>query len=85
MGHKKRVYFRMEAPGADDVRVLGNFNDWSGRPLKKQKDGVWKTWTMLEPGVYEYRYQVDGDWAKPTEAEVVENPFGGQNCVERVF
>jgi 1,4-alpha-glucan branching enzyme len=84
MEKKKRVYFTREAPGADDVRVLGNFNDWSGRPLKKQKDGVWKTWTMLEPGTYEYRYLVDGDWTNAPEAEEVENPFGGKNCVERV-
>lgn len=84
MAGKKRVYFTLEAPGADDVRVLGSFNDWSERPLKKQKDGVWKTWTNLEPGVYEYRYIVDGEWTNPPGAEVVENPFGTVNSVERV-
>jgi|Marorgknorr_s2lv_3_1036020.scaffolds.fasta_scaffold220656_1 1,4-alpha-glucan branching enzyme len=84
MANKKRVYFTVEAPGADSVRVLGSFNDWSGRALKEQKDGVWKTWTTLEPGVYEYRFQVDGSWTNPPEAEVVANPFGTLNCVERV-
>ena len=39
---------------------------------------------MLEPGTYEYRYLVDGDWTNAPEAEEVENPFGGKNCVERV-
>ncbi len=84
MAKKKRVYFTLEAPGADDVRVLGNFNDWRGRPLKRQKDGVWKTWTNLEPGVYEYRYLVDGNCTNEPDAEVVENPFGTQNSVEHV-
>ena len=84
MKKKKRVYFTLEALGADDVRVLGSFNDWSARPLKQAKDGLWKTWTTLEPGVYEYRFQVDGDWQNAPEAEVFENPYGGQNCVERV-
>jgi len=82
---KKRVYFTIEAPNAQDVRVLGSFNAWSGRPLKQQKDGQWKTWTSLEPGVYEYRYQVDGDWQNPPEAEEVENPFRSKNCVARVL
>mgnify|MGYP003981526267 CR=1 FL=1 len=84
MANKKRVYFTLEAPGADDVQVLGSFNKWSSRPLKQQKDGVWKTWTNLEPGIYEYRYVVDGSWINKPEAEVVENPFGSTNCVERV-
>jgi len=84
MATKKRIYFTMEAPGADDVRVLGSFNDWSERPLKKQKDGVWKTWTTLEPGIYEYRFQVDGSWTNPPDVEMVENAFGSLNCVARV-
>jgi 1,4-alpha-glucan branching enzyme len=41
-GKEETGLFMMEAPCADDVRVLGNFNDWSV-PLKKQKDGAWKT------------------------------------------
>lgn len=84
MRTKKRVYFTLEAPGADDVRLVGSFNKWAERPLKQQKDGIWKTWTNLEPGVYEYRYIVDGDWANAPDAEEVENPFGSTNCVERV-
>ena len=84
MATKKRIYFTMEAPGADDVRVLGSFNDWSERPLKKQKDGVWKTWTTLEPGIYEYRFQFDGSWTNPPDVEMVENAFGSLNCVARV-
>ena len=84
MANKKRVYFTLQAPGADDVRVLGSFNGWDARPLKRQKDGVWKTWTSLEPGTYEYRYLVDGDWMNAPEADEVENPFGSTNCVERV-
>lgn len=84
MTTKRRVYFTLEAPGASDVQVAGNFNDWSFRPLKQQKDGVWKTWTTLEPGTYEYRYIVDGEWTNTPDAELVENSFGSTNCVEHV-
>jgi len=46
--------------------------------------GVWRTSMMLEPGVYEYRYIVDGEWSNDQDALFVENPFGGENCVRVV-
>ena len=48
---KKRVYFTVQAPEAN--RVMGSFNDWSGRDLKPATKGVWRTWFSLPPGRYE--------------------------------
>ena len=31
---------------------------------------------------YEYRFLVDGQWQNAPDAEVVPNPYGGQNCVQ---
>ena len=83
---KKRVYFRLEAPEARAVALVGTFNSWDpeARVLKRDKSGVWKTWMMLEPGTYEYRFLVDGRWRNASDAEVVPNPFGTHNNVQAV-
>ena len=88
-GHKqpkKRVYFNLAVPDAEEVRLVGSFNNWDpeGRLLKRDKKGTWKTWMALEPGSYEYRFLVDGQWQNAPGAEVVPNPYGGQNCVQVV-
>ena len=76
---KKRVYFRFQAPSAKEVSVLGSFNGWEERPLKKTKDGEWSTWTNLESGRYEYRFQIDGQWQNAPDVETVANPYGTEN------
>lgn len=78
---KKRVYFRLQAPEAKEVEVLGTFNDWEARPLKKQKDGEWSTWTNLASGRYEYRFRVDGQWQNAPDVETVANEFGSENSL----
>ena len=82
---KKRVYFTFERPDAEEVHLVGSFNDWEdGRLLKRDKKGVWKTWMSLAPGRYEYRYLVDGHWENDPEAEHCPNPHGGHNCLQIV-
>ena len=83
---KKRVYFKLTAPEAKEVKLLGGFNNWNpdARPLKQDKKGIWRTWLMLEPGTYEYRFLVDGAWQNDPYSEVVSNPYGTQNCVQVV-
>jgi 1,4-alpha-glucan branching enzyme len=59
------------ANGANSVAVVGEFNGWdaAAAPLKKGKDGVFKTTVELEAGKeYQFRYLLDGtrwenDWA----------------------
>jgi len=78
---KKRVYFRLNAPKAGAVVVLGDFNNWEQRALKQDKKGQWTTWTTLAPGRYEYRFQVDGEWSNDPEAPAAPNEFGSVNNV----
>jgi hypothetical protein len=50
-------------PGASEVMVAGDFNDWlpSDRfRLKKEKDGNWTLHLQLEEGQHYYRFIVDG-------------------------
>lgn len=81
MANKQRAYFRLTAPGAKEVVVRGSFNEWKSRPLKRQRNGVWTTWMMLEPGRYQYRFFVDGEWQNDPEAETIVNEYGSTNCL----
>jgi pyruvate/2-oxoglutarate dehydrogenase complex dihydrolipoamide acyltransferase (E2) component len=82
-----RVTFRLKRPGARTVAVAGTFNDWSASAarLRAAPDGVWSIELALTPGVYEYRFVVDGEWiSDPAAGESVPNSFGGVNSVVRV-
>ena len=80
---KKRVYFELEAPAAQEVILCGSFNGWDSgsKPLKQNKSGKWRTFRMLEPGIYEYRFFVDGTWQNDDAAEQVVNAYGSHNSV----
>lgn len=85
--HKKRITFQFYAPEACEIYLSGSFNGWdpTARPLKQQKDGKWKTTVTLDPGVYEYRFVVDGNWHNdPVCKESCRNNFGSENSVLRV-
>jgi 1,4-alpha-glucan branching enzyme len=80
-----KTEFSVSASQAKSVFVAGDFNEWnlSLHPLKKNKQGVWKTSLALGPGQYEYRFFVDGEWQNdPNCSSFVENPFGTLNCLK---
>ena len=82
---RKRVYFTFAGPEAKDVSLVGSFNNWDERrALKKDRQGNWKTWMMLVPGRYEYRFLVDGKWCNDPGEGCVANPFGSENSVRNV-
>ena len=84
---KKRVTFRLDAPDAKEVYLAGSFNDWDpgARALKRAKNGIWSTWTNLEPGSYEYRFVVDGEWRQDPECpDTAVNEFGSHNSILKV-
>ena len=66
-----KVTFSLEAEEAENVSVVGSFNEWddTAAPLKKLKNGTFKTVVNLETGRdYAFRYVIDGemwenDWA----------------------
>jgi hypothetical protein len=82
------VVFRIDAPDAVNVSVVGSFNGWNGAatPLAKSTDGWWEARVALEPGSYEYAYMIDGKYTTPPEAVVkLEDGFGGRNGVLEVL
>ncbi|MCX5884470.1 MAG: isoamylase early set domain-containing protein [Proteobacteria bacterium] len=83
----KKVEFSLSAPQVQSVFVAGDFTEWnpSSHPLKQDKKGVWRIFLRLNPGQYEYRFFVDGEWQNdPNCCSFRENPFGTSNCLKIV-
>ena len=56
----KRVVFRLQAPNAKTVQVLGDFTAQT-HEMAKDEQGVWSyTSVPLKPGSYQYWYIMDG-------------------------
>jgi len=83
----KNTEFSLLAPSAQSVFLSGVFNQWdlSSHPLKRDKNGMWKISLNLNPGQYEYRFFVDGEWQNDSSCcDFVDNPFGTLNCLKIV-
>ena len=83
----KKVSFELPAAEAQQVYLTGDFNNWekNSLPMKKGRDGLWKTTLSLKPGRYEYRFLIDGKWENDLAcAGCVPNEFGSCNCVKMV-
>jgi hypothetical protein len=84
------VRFSLEAPGAERVYVVGDWNDWdSGAdPLfDNDSDGVWEAEIKLEPGrEYRYQFHIDSkEWiADPKAPLKIDDGFGGQNSILKI-
>ncbi len=79
-----RVRLTCQAPGARAVFVAGTFNQWhpTATPLQPAGEHLWAVELELPPGVYEYRFIVDGCWQHdPAAAQQAPNPFGSLNSV----
>lgn len=80
----RKVELVFQAPEAQEVFVAGDFNDWDPRalPMKRHKEGFWKTKLRLPAGRYEYKFVADGQWVHYVRGvERVSNPFGTDNLV----
>jgi chromosome partitioning protein len=81
------VIFTARAPGANDVRVAGDFNGWSpeAAPMCQLDDGDFQAVLPLTPGRYRYRLVVDGQWAQdPFNPQVESNPYGEFDSIVEV-
>lgn len=83
----RRVSIVVKAPDAKEVRVTGDFTRWSKQGIRLSDDGNghWRTVLPLDPGEYQYRLLIDGNWQDHEDAtDRVANPFGSENCVLKV-
>lgn len=74
------------SPEASEVYLVGQFNNWDPKADRMSKaKGTFQRRKQLEPGVYEYKFLVDGEWHTDPAAETqVPNEFGTLNSVIRV-
>lgn len=84
---RRRIFFKLRAPFAQKVQLAGSFNSWdpASRVLRRDPKGTWKTSMLLEPGAYEFRFLVDGEWHNDPEAEQIPNSFGSTNNLLNVM
>jgi len=83
----RAVPFDVAAPVALYVEVTGDFTGWvhHGIRLGHHGNGGWRTILTLEPGEYQYRLRINGEWNDHAEAtRRVPNLFGTENCVLEV-
>lgn len=76
--------FLLEAPGAKEVCLVGDFNGWEvcRTPLRENDPGVWRIRVHLPRGRHEYMFVVDGRWVTdPRAAMRIDDGFGSQNAV----
>jgi 1,4-alpha-glucan branching enzyme len=81
---KTETTFTLVVPQAEQVCIVGSFNEWDpmANMLGYDEDGRWGCTLALEPGEYEYRFVVDGEWCDdPGNMLRRSNGFGTENCV----
>jgi chromosome partitioning protein len=78
------IMFRLDAPEARRVAIVGDFNAWQ-EPWElhdDDEDGIWIAIARLDPGTYQYKFIVDGEWQPdPTNPVNVDDTHGGRNSV----
>jgi 1,4-alpha-glucan branching enzyme len=86
--HFRSVEISCHAPDARNVFLAGTFNAWipSACPMKRAAEGMWRLTLQLAPGIYEYKFFVDGEWVfKPGVDEVDPTLLSEADCVPNVY
>jgi hypothetical protein len=80
------VLFSLVAPEANEVEIVGSFNNWDrdhGIRLKRNQNGVWHATLDLAPGRHLYKYVIDGVWRPDPANENRTSP--NDDCVVEVY
>jgi hypothetical protein len=86
-GLARQVKFSFHSPSANSVKLAGDFTGWDAHPidLMRSSEGIWSAVVSLAPGLYSYRFIVDGHWCDdPNSERRIPNPFGSANAELRV-
>lgn len=79
---RKTVTFKIHAPDAQRVDIAGTLTNWELKPMKRAKDGTWKTTFRPLPGTYEYKFLIDHQWMEdPNNGDKTHDGHGGHNSV----
>jgi 1,4-alpha-glucan branching enzyme len=74
------VNFICRAPGARQVSLIGDFNDWQPTThlMRRQPDGAWMIQVHLTQGHHQYLFWVDGQTRLDPRAQGVAQAADGQ-------
>ncbi|MBQ5531085.1 MAG: glycogen-binding domain-containing protein [Kiritimatiellae bacterium] len=85
---KQAVTFSVHADKGKAVYLAGEFNNWdpAGKKMAwKARSGIYTATLQLAPGVYQYKFVIDGVWcADPENENSVQNDQGTFNSVVTV-
>jgi 1,4-alpha-glucan branching enzyme len=76
----KPVVFFCSAPEAQQVHLLGDFNDWDpqSHPMQRQLDGGWRIQIPLNHGHHHYLFLIDGQAKLDPNAQGIARNHEGQ-------
>lgn len=79
------VEFRLSAPKAKNVELVGDFNAWAPGLLKLTKGsaGAWSIVVPVPPGRRKYLFLVDGDPQVDPKTDTTDGPEGRRVSVRR--
>lgn len=83
------VRFVVHAPGAENVMLVGDFNNWSKEAatmIDPEGNGIWRLTIPLKSGTHRYKFLVDGEkWVNDPGADSrINDGFGGFNSLIRL-
>jgi 1,4-alpha-glucan branching enzyme len=84
---QRKVTFSLENTDANEVFLIGEFNEWNPKthPMKSDGNGAWVRDVAIPPGEYEYKFIVDGQWKEdPQNEQLSLNCFGTYNNIINV-
>jgi hypothetical protein len=80
---EEEVLFRLRAPKARRVSIVGTFNDWRPEDLQLRgpdEDGYWYASLVLPRGSHQYKFVVDDAWMVDPENSVGIVPLDPPGC-----
>jgi chromosome partitioning protein len=86
-GRQQKVVLRFYGHAGKEVQLAGDFNDWTPdrNVTTRLVDGVQEKILTLNPGIYQYRIIIDGEWQEDASSrERVPNFSGGYNSLLHV-
>eukprot|EP01124_Arcella_intermedia_P018724 TRINITY_DN25865_c0_g1_i1.p1 TRINITY_DN25865_c0_g1~~TRINITY_DN25865_c0_g1_i1.p1 ORF type:complete len:126 (+),score=19.41 TRINITY_DN25865_c0_g1_i1:78-455(+) len=78
------VNFSYDTYEAKEVLLAGSFNDWNPVPMPRYTRSLFRVILFLNPGVYTYKFIVDGVWVSDTSKPQCDDNCGGCNNVVTV-
>ena len=81
---RRAVTFTVETAPGREVMISGSFNDWrTDRRMEDKKGaGVYTCRLLLEPGEYQYKFIIDGEWRlDDANPNFTPNEFGSLNSL----